>query len=253
MSENLQRVALTEQQKKLKSLSLIGAFWNYWNSVAGDTGVVKFLAFELYQIMLTGLGGALGLVSRRIALGQLFNKVGKGLICGRWVTIRLPSKIELGSDVFLDDGVLLDIRLQKNTASRIWLGNSVVVGRNSLIISKDGQITLEDGVNISSNCRIATQSEIRIGESTLVAAFSYIGPGNHQKGDSEVPLIEREMEMKGGVQIGKFVWIGAHCTILDGVTIGDGAIIGAHSLVRDSVPPRTIVAGVPARVIGQVS
>jgi acetyltransferase-like isoleucine patch superfamily enzyme len=48
------------------------------------------------------------------------------------------------------------------------------------------------------------------------------------------------------------VWIGAHVTILDGVRIGDGAIVGAHSLVRENVPPRTVVAGTPARIIREL-
>ena len=253
MDNNIEGFALTEAQKNLKELSSKGALKSYWNSVAGNVGFLNFIGFEFYQIFLTGLGGALGLGLRRSALGLLLGRRGRGLICGRWVTIRLPSKIHLGSNVFLDDGSVLDIRLNQNSTASISLGDSVVLGRNSAIVSKDGEIKLEAGVNISSNCRIATQSKIRIGKSTLIAAYCYIGPGNHKRGDSEVPLIEREMEIKGGVEIGEFVWIGAHSTILDGVTIGDGAIVGAHSLVRDSVAPRSIVAGIPAKVIGQVS
>ncbi|MCB0320464.1 MAG: hypothetical protein KDD60_06010 [Bdellovibrionales bacterium] len=57
------------------------------------------------------------------------------------------------------------------------------------------------------------------------------------------------MDLKGGVTIGKNVWIGTRATILDGVTIGDGAVIGAHSLVRESVPSGAVVAGTPAKVI----
>jgi len=253
MSENTDGFALTEQQKKLKTLSSQSAIQSYWNSVSGDVNFLRFICFEFYQLFLTGLGGALGLILRRLALGKLLQNVGSGFICGRWVTFRLPRQIQIGANVFLDDGAVLDIRADKNSASRITLGDSVVVGRNSLIVSKDGEINLENGVNISSNCRIATQSKVRIGKSTLIAAYCYIGPGNHQRGDSDTPLIEREMEIKGGVNIGEFVWIGTHSTILDGVTIGDGAIIGAHSLVRDSVAPRSIVAGVPAKIIGQAS
>ena len=54
------------------------------------------------------------------------------------------------------------------------------------------------------------------------------------------------------VIIGKNVWIGDHATLLPGVTVGDGAIIAAGAVVTKDVPPRAIVAGVPAKVIRTV-
>lgn len=48
------------------------------------------------------------------------------------------------------------------------------------------------------------------------------------------------------------VWIGANCTILPGVTIGKHSIVGAGSVVTKSVPPDTIVAGVPAHVMRKI-
>jgi len=51
------------------------------------------------------------------------------------------------------------------------------------------------------------------------------------------------------VRIGRNVWIGFDSCILPGVTVGDGSIVGARSVVRDDVPPLSIVAGNPARVI----
>ena len=51
------------------------------------------------------------------------------------------------------------------------------------------------------------------------------------------------------VIIGNDVWIGNNVTILGGVEIGDGAIIGAGSVVTKNIPPFSIFAGVPARLI----
>ena len=54
------------------------------------------------------------------------------------------------------------------------------------------------------------------------------------------------------IHIGSDVWFGARVTVVPGITIGDGAIIGAGSVVTKDVPARTVVAGVPARVIREV-
>jgi acetyltransferase-like isoleucine patch superfamily enzyme len=55
------------------------------------------------------------------------------------------------------------------------------------------------------------------------------------------------------VEIGDRVWIGARATVLPGVTIGDGAVVAAGAVVTHDVPARTLVAGVPARPVREVT
>ncbi len=160
--------------------------------------------------------------------------------------MRCAKQIILGRGVIIDDYAVLDVR---GGNAKIEISNNVVIGRNTAIVAKSAQINIGQGVNISSNCRIASQSKIKIDESVLIAAFVYIGPGNHQLGDDQKPLIEQEMEIKDGVEIGKHVWIGTRATILDGIKIGEGAIIAAHSFVNCDVAAYTVVAGTPAKCI----
>ena len=61
---------------------------------------------------------------------------------------------------------------------------------------------------------------------------------------------ENENVSKGDVVIENDVWIGAHSVILGGVTIHNGAVVAANSVVNKDVPPYSIVAGTPAKVIG---
>jgi acetyltransferase-like isoleucine patch superfamily enzyme len=55
----------------------------------------------------------------------------------------------------------------------------------------------------------------------------------------------------GPVVIEEDCWIGSHAVILKGVTIGAGAVVAAGAIVTKDIPPYTIAAGVPARVIGE--
>jgi len=71
-----------------------------------------------------------------------------------------------------------------------------------------------------------------------------------------LPFDQRRRTPRGApakpIRIGRNVWIGFDCVVLPGVTIGDGSIVGARSVVTQDVPPFTVVAGNPARVIRKI-
>jgi acetyltransferase-like isoleucine patch superfamily enzyme len=233
---------MTPQQQKLSS----GAFATYREYVCGEESLGFFLWYELATTGLSGLSGLLGFGSRRLIYPSLLKKCGKKLVVGKGTTLRRSKQLSVGSSVLLDDYSVLDVR----GSGSITLGDNVVVGRFSSIIAKESSISLGAGTNISSSCRIATQCGIEIGKSVLVAAYAYIGPGNHSRREGEA-LISSPMDKRGGVKIGDHVWIGAHATIMDGVTIGEGAVIAAHAFVTKDVPAGALVGGVPARIIRQ--
>ena len=237
--------AMTPQQAALTN-SKQSPFATYRHLVTGEASLSFFIGYELSQFFLSNLAGIVGLGLRSLIFPKLFKKCDKSPAIGRGVILRNPQEISIGKRLLLDDYATLDAHGQ---GACIELGDCVSIGRNSSLVAKGARVKLASGVNIGSYCRLATQSSLEIGESTLVAAYCYIGPGNHQSGDQNTPLIAREMELKGGVKIGAGVWIGAGALIMDGVTIGDGAIVGAQSLVRENVPAGAVVVGSPARVI----
>ena len=57
------------------------------------------------------------------------------------------------------------------------------------------------------------------------------------------------LDTLGGITIGHNCWIAADVKVLDGVTIGTGTVIGAGAVVRGEIPPNSLAAGLPARVL----
>jgi acetyltransferase-like isoleucine patch superfamily enzyme len=73
-------------------------------------------------------------------------------------------------------------------------------------------------------------------------------PANHRFDDVNRP-IWTQGESRIGIRIEDGVWIGANATILDGCTVGEGSVVAAGAVVTRDVPPLSVVAGVPARVV----
>lgn len=99
-------------------------------------------------------------------------------------------------------------------------------------------------VFVNSGCKFQDQGGIYIGDDVLVGHNCVIATLNHvedpdRRGDMTAkPVIIRDK-----------VWIGANVTILQGVTVGEGAILAAGAVVTKDVPPRTVVGGVPAKIL----
>ena len=99
-------------------------------------------------------------------------------------------------------------------------------------------------VFINAGCHAQDQGGLTLGDGCLIGHGVIFCTLNH------APEPERRGDMlPAPIVLGRDVWVGAGARILPGVTVGDGAIVGAGAVVTRDVPPRTVVAGVPARVI----
>lgn len=124
-------------------------------------------------------------------------------------------------------------------------------------------------IRIGSHCCIYLESvigsvcSIRIGDCVIISNHVHIYDNNNHPTD---PEIRRKMCMAGfdgdawkwkyadsaPIVIEDNVWIGEYAAVLKGVTIGEGAIVASHAVVTEDVPPYTIVAGNPARVVKEI-
>ena len=156
-----------------------------------------------------------GMIDRRAAGAEI--SVGKGcLIQAQLVLERDESRIVIGDGASMGGGTTVDCAL------------SVVIERN-VIISYECLIADSDNHSIYPELRVGDVASWKNGR-TQNWSVSAMAP----------------------VRICEGAWIGARSIILKGVTIGAGAVIGAGSVVTRDVPPRTIAAGNPARVIRSI-
>lgn len=149
-----------------------------------------------------------------------------------------PAGVSYGRGASTYLGTMFDV----GPRGRVTLGNFALVHGARIIC--DSGITIGDHALISWNVvlmdtyRVPLEPQARREELRLV-------PGRAPR-QAAAPVPARP------VHIGNNVWIGFEACVLPGVTIGEGAVVGARSVVAGDVPPYTVVAGNPARVIRQL-
>ena len=223
------------------------ALTKYRRMFVGSDSLVEFLRYEISTFFLSSFPGAAGLVLRRSFYRKLFARMGRGTVIGCHVTLRCPRHISLGEAAIIDDNAVLDA---KGETSEITVGDSLLLGRNTILSCNAAPIRIGDNVSVGPNCFLrAGLCPVSIGNSVTIGAQALIVSGNPGHSRTDVPIKGQVGEYLG-IKIGDGVWIGIGAKIIDGVTIGDHAIIGAGAVVTKDVSPYSKVAGVPARPLG---
>ncbi len=124
---------------------------------------------------------------------------------------------------------------QATVTGDVIIGKNVYIGPGAAVRGDWGRIIIEDGCNVQENCTI----HMFPGVTVLLKEGAHIGHG---------AIIH-------GATIGRNTLIGMNSVILDNAEIGEGSIIGALSLIRsgEKIPPRSLAAGNPAKIIKEVS
>lgn len=102
-------------------------------------------------------------------------------------------------------------------------------------------------VFINSACQFQDQGGIMIGDNCHIGPKTVIATINHG-----LKAKDRLILYLDPVVLEENVWTGANVVILPGVTVGKNSVIAAGAVVREDVPPNTVVAGVPAKVIKEI-
>lgn len=130
------------------------------------------------------------------------------------------------------------------TARLSVCGTFEVFAGTRIVVDEGATLSLGSGY-INADARISCFSSVTIGAGVAIAEQVVIRDSDSHELKS--PTVDSVREAP--IVIGDHVWIGLGATVLKGVTIGDGAVVAARAVVTRDVPPRSVVAGVPARVI----
>ncbi len=169
---------------------------------------------------------------------------------GGRVRIHPRTRFVLRGDGTVRVGGLLEVGLPWPTvpsrSGYLWVAGALEVEEFRLLtgacveVNAGATLSLRTGyanVGLSIACfeRIEIGADAAIGEDVMIR-------------DSDNHIIDPQRPITRPVRIGNNVWIGSRAMVLKGVTIGDGAVVAAGAVVTRDVPPRSLVAGVPAVV-----
>ena len=168
--------------------------------------------------------------SARVEIGNYLN------FNRQWDDVR-EWKNKMAGSLFVAEKALLKV-----DAFDVYAGCRINVNSGAELILCSGYM--------NHDCVIDCFSSIRIGHGVVISERVVLR-------DSDNHVISLKLDnctvdgksVATPIIIGDHVWIGMNVTVLKGVTIGDGAVVAAGSMVTKDVPPHSLVAGVPAKVV----
>lgn len=141
------------------------------------------------------------------------------------------------------------VRMDTPPYRKFWLGDYSVVESFACINNAVGDVIIGDHTRIGLHNTII--GPVTIGSHVNLAQGITITALNHNFDDSEKRIDQQGISTKE-VVLEDDIWVGANAVILPGVTIGKHAVVAAGAIVTKDVPPHSLVAGVPAKVIRRI-
>lgn len=154
----------------------------------------------------------------------------------------------VGAHTHVGDSVVIHSGRRTRVGEYVSIGNHCRIRSGSEIYSLGGSVSIGHHCSLNARCVLYGTGGLSIGNFVRIAAHTVLVAAMHRFDRRDVPIHLQGSDAVG-IVIEDDVWIGAGVTVLDGVRIGSGAVIAAGAVVVKSVPPMTIVGGVPARTI----
>jgi len=168
------------------------------------------------------------------------------------VRLRFADQIQLGRNVYIDQNVYMHACPQGITVgAETFIMHGAVLHVYNFRDLPHAFIRIGAKSLIGEYNVLRGQGGVTIGDRVYTAPLVQMLAVNHVYDDPRRPMMEQGITAEG-ITIEDDVWIGAGAIITDGVTIGKGAVVAAGAVVTQDVPPRTVVGGVPARILKEI-
>ena len=160
-----------------------------------------------------------------------------------WFPRPLPANVLIGERSWVYSSYAF-IHFASRREPGVLIGRDTGVYDGSFFeLGPRGSVTIGDYCSVVGAI-IASNGDVRIGDHTFIA---------HRVVIADTPdVVPSPTAGAASIEIGRNVWIGAHSVLLGGARIGEGSIVGAGTIVDSDVPPYSLVAGNPARVVRRV-
>jgi acetyltransferase-like isoleucine patch superfamily enzyme len=145
-------------------------------------------------------------------------------VYGNVLSALREGRLEIGAQTLLEPGVWLTAP----GAARIKIGS---------------------GTFLNLGVMVAALELVEIGDHCMFANGCFISDSSHRYDSHRDPVPWQGFSSKGPTRVGDNVWCGANVVITSGVSVGERCVIGANSVVTRDVPPFSVAAGAPARVL----
>ena len=166
-----------------------------------------------------------------------------------WSAKLAHRNLRLGKSVYIGEDVVF---YGADSGGDISIGDRSCIHAGVIVeTAENGLFRVGSNTHIQARCQFAAvKGSIHIGSEVQIAPACGFYPYSHGMALGS-PMREQPITSKGDIVIEDDVWFGYGAIVLEDVRVGQGAVVAAGAVVRDDVPPYAIVAGVPARVVGQ--